>query len=57
MAWKLVSRSALGAVVGEYFVVDIVSVGGTVGSLKNLPDEGLRNLCISVGILWVSCSL
>ena len=51
MKWELVSRSALGVVDDEYFVVDIVSVEDTVGSLKNLLDEGLRNLCISVWIL------
>ena len=50
MEWELVSRSALDIVVVEYFVVDIVSVEDTVGSLKNLPDEGLRNLCITIGI-------
>ena len=43
MEWELVSRSALRVVDDEYFVVDIVSVENTVGSLKNLPDEGLRN--------------
>jgi hypothetical protein len=48
MEWELVSCSALGVVVDEYIVVDIVSVEDTVGSLKNLPGEGLRNLCISV---------
>jgi hypothetical protein len=48
MEWELVSCSALGVVVDEYFVVDIVSVEDIVGSLKNLPDEGLCNLCISV---------
>jgi hypothetical protein len=57
MEWELVSRSALGVVVDEYFVTDIVSVGDIVGSLKNLPDEGPRNWYISVGILWFSCSL
>jgi hypothetical protein len=51
MEWKLVSCSALSVVVDEYFVADIVSVEDTVGNLKNLPDEGPRNWCISVGSL------
>ena len=57
MAWELVSRFALGVVVDGYFVAEILSVGDTVGSLKNLPDEGTRNWYISVGILWVLFSL
>jgi hypothetical protein len=40
MVWELVSRSALVVVVDDYFVADIESVGDTVGSQKNLPDEG-----------------
>jgi hypothetical protein len=51
MEWELVLRSALGVVVDEYFIPDIVSVEDNVGSLKNLPDEGPRNWYISVGIL------
>jgi hypothetical protein len=37
MECELVSCSALGVVVDEYIIVDIVSVEGTVGSLRNLP--------------------
>jgi Mg2+/Co2+ transporter CorB len=50
MEWQLVSRSALGVVVDEYFVAHIVSVEDIVGNLKNLLDEGPRNWYISVGI-------
>jgi hypothetical protein len=51
MGWELVSFSALGVVVDEFFVADIVSVEDTVGSRKILLDDGPRNWYISVGIL------